>query len=51
MNETKKEDTELNRSINVKVQFDDNIRWSIAGRWGRQRIHHFKSLQIFGKVW
>jgi len=53
MNETKKEDTELKRSINVKIQFDvDDGHEYIddEGLWGRQRIHYLKCLQIFGKV-
>ena len=40
MNETKKEDTELNRSINVKVQFDENRTYNLI--WDRN--------QVFGKT-
>ena len=50
MNETEKEDTDLKLSINVKVQFGGNRNWQMAGPCERHRIHHLKSLQIFGKV-
>ena len=53
MNETKKEDTELKRSINVKIQFDvhDGHEYiDDEGLWGRQRIQCLKCLQIFEKV-
>ena len=50
MNETKKEDTELKRSINVKVQLDENTTWTTeGGLWGRLRIHHLKCEQNFLK--
>ena len=34
MNETKKADTELKRSINVKVQFDEDREYEFKGLWG-----------------
>ena len=55
MNESKKQDTELKRSINVKFQLDvddedEELGIDDEGLWRRQRIHHLKCEQIFGKV-